>query len=309
MSLSPLDRFSRRVGWADLDPAFLRELIARARAEDLQGAGFLEASSGPRDVTTALLSPRAEGRAHLVARQTMTVCGLPLVPLVAEAYGRGFALHEAVEDGATLAPGEPLGRLEGNVAAMLSAERVLLNLLQHLSGVATETARYVAALGDSTTRLLDTRKTTPGYRALEKYAVASGGGWNHRLGLYDRVMLKDNHLAVAGAAGETLEALTRRARQRWPELVVEVEVDRLDQIPPLLAAGADVIMLDNFNDAELGAALALIAGRAATEASGGITLERLPRLAALGLDFISTGATVHQAPWVDIGLDWEGATS
>lgn len=181
----------------------------------------------------------------------------------------------------------------------------MLNFLQKLSGVATLTAQYVTALGSSQTRLLDTRKTTPGYRVLEKYATACGGGWNHRLGLFDRVMLKDNHLAASDATlGTALAKLVAQARQTYPQLPVEVEVDALDQIPPVLEAGAHVILLDNFSDDALRQAVARIQGRALTEASGGITLERLPSLAGIGLDFISTGATVHQSGWVDIGMDW-----
>ena len=216
-------------------------------------------------------------------------------------------------DGARVEAGEVLATLHGNPRTLLGAERIVLNFIQRLSGVATETRRYVEALGEGRTRLLDTRKTTPGYRMLEKYAVACGGGWNHRLGLFDRVMLKDNHLALLGFAGERgeeetrLEEAVQRARKAAPDLPVEVEVDRVDQIPPVLAAGADVILLDNFPPARLRRAIELIRGRAFTEASGGITLKALPRLAGLGLDFISTGALVHQSVWVDIGLDWRTA--
>jgi nicotinate-nucleotide pyrophosphorylase (carboxylating) len=294
-----------RLSWEAIDPEALRPLLVLARAEDLEGHGLRRRPERTGDPSTALLPPGARGRATLVARHPLVACGLPLVPLVAEVYGGGFLLREPVADGTPLDAGQSLGWLEGNVGAILTAERVLLNFLQRLSGVATETARHVAALGPTSTRLLDTRKTTPGFRLLEKYAVACGGGWNHRLGLYDRFMLKDNHLAVSGLSGESLADLVRRARAEAVGLPVEVEVDRLEQIPPVLDAGADVIMLDNFDDDALREALALIGARAATEASGGITLARLPRLASLELDFISTGATVHQARWVDIGLDWE----
>jgi nicotinate-nucleotide pyrophosphorylase (carboxylating) len=197
-----------------------------------------------------------------------------------------------------------LATLSGDPRTLLTAERVILNFLQRLSGVATQTHRYVEALGATRTRLLDTRKTTPGYRMLEKYAVACGGGWNHRLGLFDRVMLKDNHLALLGATGG-LAAAVAAAKRAAPELPVEIEVDLLAQIPPALAAGADVLLLDNFTPAQLRRAVALIGGRTFTEASGGITLKNLPRLAGLGLDFISTGALVHHSVWADIGLDWK----
>jgi nicotinate-nucleotide pyrophosphorylase (carboxylating) len=171
--------------------------------------------------------------------------------------------------------------------------------------VATHTRAHVLALGSSYTKLLDTRKTTPGFRMLEKYAVAQGGGYNHRLGLFDRIMVKDNHLAAGGAtAGERLTSLVRRARTERPDLLVEVEVDRLDQLEPALAAGADVILLDNFPLNDLREAIPLLRGRAWSEVSGGVTLESLPLIGALAPDFVSSGALTHAAPWCDIGLDW-----
>lgn len=298
------DALSTRLRWEQMDHAWTRQRILDARAEDLEGAGLRVRPVTSGDVSSELLPATASGSAELVARRNMTISGLHLIPLVAEAYEAAWEIELAINDGACVRAGERIARLTGPVRSMLTAERVLLNFLQRLSGIATITRTYLAALGESPTRLLDTRKTTPGFRLLEKYAVACGGGWNHRLGLYDRVMLKDNHLAVSGLQGETLAGLVRRAKAAHADLAVEVEVDRIDQIPPVLEAGADVIMLDNFDDAELREAVALIDGRAATEASGGITIERLPRLAGLGLDFVSTGATVHQASWVDIGLDW-----
>ncbi len=235
----------------------------------------------------------------------MVVCGLPLLALILAAYGDRASVRLQTRDGHRVEAGAPLAALEGDPRVLLAAERVALNFIQRLSGVATAAAAHVAALGPGRTRLLDTRKTTPGYRMLEKYAVACGGAWNHRLGLFDRVMLKDNHLALLGSSDD-LAAAVARAKKNAPDLPVEVEVDRLDQIPPVLAAGADVILLDNFPPAKIKKALALIRGRAFTEASGGITLKSLPRYAGLGLDFVSTGALVHKAVWADIGLDWRG---
>jgi nicotinate-nucleotide pyrophosphorylase (carboxylating) len=305
----------RRLSWEELDPAFLRRLVAIARDEDLAGLGL--AARPPRDrigdQSTASLAtaPRA-GRADLVARQDLVTCGLPLLPLILAAYHGGRRRRERatarlrVSDGKAVKKHGVLATLEGDPRVLLAAERVILNFLQRLSGIATQTRRHVDALGRRRprTRLLDTRKTTPGYRMLEKYAVACGGGWNHRLGLFDRVMLKDNHLALLGS-GDDLAAAVARAKTRAPGLPVEVEVDRLDQIPPVLAAGADVILLDNFSPAQIRRAVALIGRRALTEASGGITLATIPRYAGLGLTFISTGALVHQSTWVDIGLDWK----
>lgn len=295
----------RQVAWGDLDPTWLRRLVALALEEDLAGGGFRQVPATAGDATSATLIAPGQGRAYVVARESMVVAGLPLLSLVSQAYGTDLRVEPQVEDGSAVTPGTVLAALEGERATMLTAERVMLNFLQRLSGVATETHRYVAALGNRTTRLLDTRKTTPGLRALEKYAVACGGGLNHRLGLYDRIMVKDNHLAASAAGrGERLCRAVHTVRQSRPDLPVEVEVDDLEQIPPVLEAGADVILLDNFSDAALREAVALIDRRAGTEASGGITLERLPQLATLGLDFVSTGATVHRARWVDVGLDW-----
>ncbi len=304
-----LESLLLRLAWEDLDPAYLRRLVEMARDEDLAGAGLAPHRRPPADrtgdrSTASLATAPRSGRARLVARESMVVCGLPLLALILAAYGDRASVRLQTRDGHRMEAGAPLATLEGDPRVLLAAERVALNFIQRLSGVATAAAAHVAALGPGRTRLLDTRKTTPGYRMLEKYAVACGGAWNHRLGLFDRVMLKDNHLALLGSDAGLAAAVTR-ARLAAPDLPVEVEVDRLDQLPAVLAAGADVVLLDNFPPARVKKAVALIAGRAFTEASGGITLKSLPRYAGLGLDFVSTGALVHQARWVDVGLDWE----
>jgi nicotinate-nucleotide pyrophosphorylase (carboxylating) len=317
MAAAAMESLVRRLQWEDLDLAHLRRFVEMAREEDLAGLGLQPRPKVTGDRSTASLpATNRLGEADLVAREPMVVCGLPLVPLILNVYGGQARAQLRKRDGATADAGDVLATVSGDPRILLSAERVMLNFLQRLSGVATQTRRYVDALGRGRTRLLDTRKTTPGYRMMEKYAVACGGGWNHRLGLFDRVMLKDNHLALLGLGersakggnpGTALAEAVERARKAAPDLAVEVEVDRLDQIPPVLAAGADVIMLDNFPLPRLRRALELIRGRAFTEASGGITLRSLPRLAGLGLDFVSTGALVHQSVWVDIGLDWRTA--
>ncbi len=334
-----------RLAWTDLDPAYLGRLVAIARDEDLAGLGLRVKPRRTGDCSTAALRVTArQACADLVARTPLVPCGLPLIPLILAAYAPGSATRHPKtktqnrtapatvqlrsRDGRAVPAGAVLATLTGDPRTLLAAERIILNFLQHLSGIATSTARHVVALGPGRTRLLDIRKTTPGHRMLEKYAVACGGGWNHRLGLFDRVMLKDNHLAVLGfaspatsnvqhptlnsqratfskpAARSALAAAITAARRAAPTLPVEVEVDTLAQIPSVLAAGADVILLDNFAPAQIRRAVALIAGRACTEASGGITLQNLPRYAGLGLDFVSTGALVHHSSWADIGLDW-----
>ncbi len=293
-----------RLRWSDLDEGHLERLIGLARDEDLGGAGLAAGPAKAGDVTTETLIPGKSGRARLVAREALRVCGIPLVPLVLKAYNPHNPpdIETRVTDGQLVDPGGEIAVLRGDLATLLTAERVLLNFLQHLSGIATHTRRHVEDLGDSKTRLLDTRKTTPAFRVLEKYAVACGGGWNHRIGLFDRMMIKDNHLAAGGAA--LMERIRKIAGER-PDLVVEIEVDRPEQIPFAIEAGADVILLDNFNAAQLKASVSEIGGKCATEASGGIHLDNLPELGQLGLDFISCGALTHQSTWRDIGLDWE----
>lgn len=301
---SPVD-FQTRLRWDDLDPDYLRQIIGLAKIEDLAGAGLTSRPPQLGDITTALMPEGANGSAQLVAREPLITCGLRLVPLILEAYGEAVHFETHLSDGDPVKTSESLGTLNGSAISLLQAERVILNFLQHLSGIATETRKYVDALHSGKTMLLDTRKTLPGYRVLQKYAFACGGGYNHRIGLFDRVMLKDNHLAVAGAtAGNRLSETVGLARKTCAGIPIEVEVDRLDQIQPVLDAGADIILLDNFSSETLGQAIELIGGRACSEASGNVRLDSLAELSALGLDFISTGAPVHQSTWKDIGMDW-----
>jgi len=299
-----IDQCSRRIAWPELDPLPLRQLITMAKAEDMEGAGLAARPTASGDPSSALLPADKWIEASLRPRRDMTVCGVELAPLVLEAYSPELRFQAACADGDALASGQTIGKVSGPARALLSAERPLLNFMQKLSGVSTITRQYADAMGNSPTRLLDTRKTTPGYRLLEKYAVACGGGWNHRIGLYDRAFLKDNHLAAFGddPRQATINAVSE-SRRRNPDLPVEMEVDCIEQIEHALAAGVDVILLDNFSAEQLAAAVERIAGEALCEASGKITLQQLPKVAWLGLDFISTGATIHQSTWVDIGLD------
>lgn len=292
--------------WEDLDAEYLRQLIGLAKIEDLAGAGLAKRPARLGDVTTALMPEDAIGEAQLIAREPMVVCGLGMVQAVLNAYGEGCSFTATTQDQSVLRVGDLLGTIHGPSRTLLQAERILLNFLQHLCGIASETADYVATLSGQNTALLDTRKTLPGYRTLQKYAFACGGGYNHRIGLFDRVMLKDNHLAVAGASGGArLYETVSLALATSGELPVEVEIDQINQIIPALDAGADILLLDNFSVKTLKEAINLIDGRALTEASGGITQENLQQLSSLGLDFISTGAPVHQSRWKDIGLDWQ----
>lgn len=297
--------FKTRIRWDDLDSNYLRQLIDLAKIEDLTGSGLANRPKYLGDVTTKLMPEGAGGKAQLVAREAQVACGLGLIPLVLDAYGEDCVVELMVHDGFDLSSGDVIAEISGPGAVLLQAERVLLNFLQHLSGIATLSQEYVDLLVDSETALLDTRKTIPGFRVLQKYAFATGGGYNHRIGLFDRVMLKDNHLEVSGAVGgERLTRTIELARNTYHDLPIEVEVDRLDQIEPVLKAGADIILLDNFSLEALKEAVHLIDGRVCTEASGGITHNTLPRIGQIGLDFISTGAPIHQSRWKDIGMDW-----
>ncbi len=300
--------FFRRVGAEDIDPATVRDLADRAAREDLDGLGFLEPAARPGDATAALFAERhCEATTVLAAREPLVPAGLVFAPLLLERFDPRLVFEPLAEDGTRIAQGVLLGRIRGPADTLLTAERTLLNFLQMLSGIATATRRLVDLMGDSPTRLLDTRKTPPGYRALAKYAFASGGGWNHRLGLHDRVMLKDNHLGASRLreAGDFADALAT-IRQEHPHLPVQIEIDRLGQLDAVLAAAPEAVLLDNFSPEQLREAVARVDGRCLTEASGGVTEDTLPALARLGLDFISTGAGVHRARWTDIGMDLEG---
>ncbi|MFZ9978622.1 MAG: carboxylating nicotinate-nucleotide diphosphorylase [Opitutales bacterium] len=299
------DRLIRRLRWEELDRAWLLRFVEFAREEDLAGLGLAHRPPRPGDPSGTLLAGAARARARVVARRPLVLAGLGLLDVVFAAYGGRCRATLLAVDGQHVAAGTAVAEVEGPASELLAAERVLLNFLQRLCGVATHTRAHVRALGASPTMLLDTRKTTPGFRMLEKYAVGQGGGYNHRLGLFDRIMVKDNHLAAGGAtAGERLTALVLRARAERPDLLIEVEADHLDQLEPALAAGADVVLLDNFPLADLRAAIPLLRGRAWSEVSGGVSLESLPEIGALAPDFVSSGALTHAAPWCDLGLDW-----
>lgn len=275
----------------------IREAVSRALAEDV----------GSGDVTTLATVPSdATARAVMVARESLTVAGLALAEATFHQVDPALHLEHVLADGRTAGPGAVLLRAQGAAGAILTAERVALNFVQRLSGVATLTAQFVAAVRGTRAVILDTRKTTPGLRRLEKYAVTCGGGRNHRHGLFDRVLIKDNHLAaLRDARPDAIAAAVSRARARFPELQVEVEADTLEQVQQAAEAGADFILLDNMQPEQLRAAVKLVAGRAKTEASGGVTLQTVRGIADCGVDFISVGALTHSAHAVNIGLDFE----
>lgn len=257
------------------------------------------------DLTGETLIPeQATATAELVAREAGVFSGARVVEATFRIVDPRIAVEVLVADGGRFAAGDVLARVQGPARGILRAERVALNLVQRMSGVATLTSRYVDAVAGTRARIVDTRKTTPGLRSLERQAVRDGGGRNHRRSLSDAVMAKDNHLAVLTAGGADLATALREARERMPHTAhLEVEVDRVEQIEPVLAGGADTIMLDNFGVDDLRAGVELISGRAIVEASGGVNLETVAAIAATGVDVISVGALTHSARALDLGLD------
>jgi len=269
-----------------------QEFVRRVLAEDLGTGG---------DVTSnATIAADARFTAAMNCRQAIVVAGLDLAADFFRALDEDVEIELLVKDGDRAEHGTMLMRLAGSARAMLAAERAALNTLQHLSGIATLTRRYVDAIAGTGTVLLDTRKTVPGLRVLDKYAARMGGAENHRMRLDDGVLIKDNHVAVCGGVAEAV----RRAKTANTGLQVQVEVDRIDQIGPALDAGADRLLLDNMDPAMLREAVALVGGRVPLEASGGVTLETIRFLAETGVDFISVGRITQSAPAVDIGLDY-----
>jgi nicotinate-nucleotide pyrophosphorylase (carboxylating) len=278
-------------------PGFDLAQFVRATLDEDLGVGL---TGGGRDVTADSVIPADARFAGVMdSRDAIVVAGLPIAVAFFRTLDPAMQIEVLVEEGAAVPAGSDLMRLSGNARALLTAERSALNTVQHLSGIATMTRAYVAAMGDTTCKLLDTRKTIPGLRHLEKYATRMGGAKNHRMGLWDAAMIKDNHIAVAGSVGEAV----RRARAAGVAEVI-CEVDRLDQIEPALAAGASHLLLDNMDAATLRQAVALVAGRVPTEASGGVTLATIGEKAATGVTYISVGRLTQSAPAADVGLDF-----
>jgi len=267
-------------------------------------AAALEEDDTRHDITTAatVVSDR-RARCRLVARQSGVIAGLKLACDAFEQLDKAVTIRIDHDDGSKVRADMPVVFLSGHARGLLSAERVALNFVQHLSGIATLTARYVEAVAGTGAHILDTRKTTPGLRRLEKYAVRAGGGLNHRMDLSSAVLIKDNHLA---AVDGDIGAAVKRARALAPAgIKVEVECDMLDQVEAALDAGVDVIMLDNMHLSDLREAVKLVDGRAVTEASGGVTLESVRRIADTGVNWISVGALTHSAPALDLALDFD----
>jgi nicotinate-nucleotide pyrophosphorylase (carboxylating) len=273
----------------------VEQAVAAALEEDLGSAG---------DITTdAIIPPDARGEASIVARKAGVVAGLDLAEAAFRALDPDVRFTRVVGDGGKVAAGGAIAKVAGSTRALLTGERTALNFLGRLSGIATLTASYVAAVGGAAAKIAETRKTTPGLRALEKYAVRAGGGVNHRFGLYDAVLVKDNHIAAAGGLANALQMLRARIGHT---VRLEVEVDTLSQLEEALRFPIDAVLLDNMDVSTLKKAVALVNGRVVTEASGGVTLENVGEIAKTGVDLISVGALTHPARSLDSSLEWTG---
>jgi len=280
----------------DVDPTMLRgvrALIEMALAEDI----------GTGDITTSVaISAGAMAHAVLVTKAEGIVAGMPVVAEVLYAVDPNLIMHQLLADGASVTAGTRLAQITGPARSLLTAERTALNFLQRMSGIASTTARYVEAVAGTSARIVDTRKTAPGHRVLDKYAVRVGGGHNHRFNLADGVLIKDNHIAALGSVA----AAVRAARDGAPHtLKIEVEVTNRDMVTQALDAGADIILLDNMSLEEMRACVCMIAGKALTEASGNVTLETVRAIAECGVDLISVGALTHSVKAMDISLEFE----
>ena len=281
----------------ELSVSEIRQSVQNALAEDI----------GSGDVTTLATVPEAAvARAAMRAREPLVTAGLAFAEAAFTGLSSAVKIERLAEDGQPLKAGEILLRVAGPARAILTAERVALNFVQRLSGIATFTAQFVEAIKGTPAQILDTRKTTPGWRRFEKYAVACGGGRNHRLGLSDMILIKDNHLAaLLHERPNAIAAAVARAREKYPRLKIEVEADTLEQAEQAAEAGADMVLLDNMNLIQLRLAVQKVKGRAQTEASGGVNPANVHAIADAGVDFISVGALTHSARAVDIGLDFE----
>ena len=276
---------------AEIPEHTVNEIVSRALSEDV----------GPGDVTTAAtVAPEAQCRAEIVAKAEGVIAGMDVARATFHAVDSSIAFEAVVADGVRVSAGTVVARIAGNTRGVLTAERTALNFLQRMSGIATLTAQYVEAAKGTKARILDTRKTAPGLRLLDKYAVRMGGGSNHRIGLFDGVLIKDNHLRAAGGVGEAVQ----RARAAAHHLLkIEVEVQTLEEVEEAIAAGTDVILLDNMEIGEIAGAVKLVAGRCEIEVSGGVTLSTVRALAETGVDYISVGKLTHSVPALDLSLE------
>lgn len=295
-------RYSKHSNFPNLQPMQIGDQTIQKAVKQA-----LEEDVGSGDATTASVIPvDAEAIAEMRARTNLTLCGLDFARATFKQIDEGIEISSIHKDGQRIQMGDCLLRIKGPAAAILTAERTALNFVQRLSGIATVTQQFVDRISHTKAKLLDTRKTTPGWRVFEKYAVACGGGTNHRFGLFDQIMIKDNHLATLGLKhDQTIPMALEKARAMYPSLKIEIEADTLEQATIAMDAGADIILLDNMPPALLAKAVEANRGRCLLEASGGVTLNVINQIAETGVDYVSVGSITHSASAVDIALDFQ----
>jgi len=308
VTLDPLriNDFRHRIKWQDVENSQnLFNLLTHCCVDEDMGEGHSD-NPWKLDITTSICNLKGIGEAALITRDDMIICGTKLAHFLLESFGcEDVHFKSFKNDGATCTKGERVGLLKGSISQILAVERTLLNFMQRLSGIATKTSQFVSVLKPYKVGLLDTRKTTPGHRIFEKYANACGGSYNHRMGLFDRILIKDNHLAAAGIKDHrSFVTFLLRVKEKSEGKLVEVEIDDLSMLEPAIEGKVDAILLDNFTPEEVTGAVNLNNNRVVLEASGGINKKNLEAYASAKPHFISTGAPVHTVNWVDIGLDW-----
>ena len=300
MTVQPcaLSRFQKKLLWQDIELSEIYPLLKMCVWEDINNKG---------DITSEICQVKDSGVAALIAREEMVICGLPLIPLIIQEFQLQSILLENIKvDGERAQKNEIFAYLHGKQKEILLVERTILNFVQRLSGIATLTRQFSTILDKYEVGLLDTRKTTPGHRILEKYATCCGGGYNHRMNLSDRILIKDNHLASEGI-NSTMDfsKFLKKIVKKADNALVEIEIDQIDYLLPAIEAGVDAVLLDNFTPKEVKTAVLTNKNKVVLEASGGINLESVENFAETQPHFISTGAPIHNSRWIDIGLDWK----
>lgn len=295
---SALSRFQKKLSWQDVELSEVYPLLKICVSEDINEIG---------DITSKICQVKDSGVAVLIAREEMVICGLPLIPLIIQEFQvKSIHVENIKVDGDRVKKNEIFANLRGKQKDILLVERTILNFIQRLSGISTLTKRYSTILDKYEVGLLDTRKTTPGHRILEKYATSCGGGYNHRMNLSDRILIKDNHLASYRIDSKiNFSRFMKKIVQKADKDMVEVEIDQIDHLTPAIEANVDAVLLDNFTPEEVKKAVEINKNRVVLEASGGINLKSLEYFAKTKPHFISTGAPIHSSRWIDIGLDWK----
>lgn len=309
ISIPPaLKKFKNRIGWDSINHKYLRSHLELCLLEEI---GFPENRKQIGDITSNVCSIEETGSAKIVAREELIVCGLPLINVINEVFSaESLIINLLFKDGDLVKKGDVIGYIKGNQKHILLVERTILNFLQRLSGIATKTKHFSKITESRGVSLLDTRKTTPGIRQLEKYASACGGSYNHRMGLYDRILIKDNHLAAKSLycnglkKTSSFKSMLSEIKRKNANTITEVEIDTIDLLIPAIESGIDAILLDNFTPQEIKKAVIINQNRVVLESSGGINERSLDQYANAKPHFISTGAPIHSSRWLDIGLDW-----